>query len=585
MRFKRPNWAFSGWRRPAVLWWSAVATVVLAGFLVARGLEPAAVRATLFAARSDPLVGGAVLALYGGAFALRAGAWSRLVPELPFRHALAALHVSLAANHVLPFRLGEALRVTTAVQRTPVSFAAATASTVTLRSGDMLAVGALAAVLGPRVIGTVVGGRVWFLLGPAALLFVLGAVWLRRLGANRPRASLLLVGVVAAVAWVLESAVLWRAAGWAGLEVSFIEAVLVTAVTIAAQAVAIAPAGLGTYEAAATASLVLLGAGAAPALAAALVAHALKTAYALVTGTVATFWPAPGALGRLRLPRPPARRAGHEEGPGTQPACLTRSGRAHPALPGRSGRAHLALPGRSGRAHPASGPVVFFFPARDEEPSVADVVRRVPSTVLGRRVETMVVDDGSRDGTSAAAAGSGAAVISLGSPSGLGAAVRTGLREATARGAAAVAFCDADGEYRPEELERVVAPILAGTADYVVGTRRPSRRSREVAMRPHRRAGNVFLSWVLSFIARTPIGDGQSGYRALSAAAAGDANIVHDFNYAQVLTLDLLAKGYRYAEVPISYRYRATGRSFVRLAAYLGAVAPAVHRELNDVPP
>jgi hypothetical protein len=103
-------------------------------------------------------------------------------------------------------------------------------------------------------------------------------------------------------------------------------------------------------------------------------------------------------------------------------------------------------------------------------------------------------------------------------------------------------------------------------------------------MRPDRRAGNVVLTRVLSFIARTPITDGQSGYRALSAAAARDAEIVHDFNYAQVLTLDLLAKGYRYAEVPISYRRRATGRSFVRLAAYLRAVAPAVHREINDVP-
>jgi hypothetical protein len=82
-------------------------------------------------------------------------------------------------------------------------------------------------------------------------------------------------------------------------------------------------------------------------------------------------------------------------------------------------------------------------------------------------------------------------------------------------------------------------------------------------------------------VARRPIGDGQSGYRALSAAAARDAEIVHDFNYAQVLTLDLLAKGYAYAEVPISYRFRRHGRSFVRLGPYLRQVVPAVYRELN----
>jgi hypothetical protein len=58
--------------------------------------------------------------------------------------------------------------------------------------------------------------------------------------------------------------------------------------------------------------------------------------------------------------------------------------------------------------------------------------------------------------------------------------------------------------------------------------------------------------------------------------------IGHDYNYAQVLTLDLLAKGYRYQEVPITYRYRTTGRSFVRPLHYLRRVIPAVWRELNS---
>jgi uncharacterized membrane protein YbhN (UPF0104 family) len=556
--------------RGSVLWWAAVATLALSGVVVARALDPEVVAQTLVAARADPWGAVVAVVLYVCAFAARAGVWSLLVPELAFPHALAALHVSLGANHVLPFRLGEALRITTVVRRTRVTFGAATASTVALRAGDMVAVVGLATLFGPRVVGDVVGARMWLLLGPALALFVAGVLWLGRVDRSaqpRARGSLALVGVAAAVAWVLESAVLWHAARWAGLEVSFLEAVLVTAVTIAAQAVAIAPAGLGTYEAAATATLVSLGAEAAPALAAALTAHALKTAYALLTGAAALFWPAPGVLGRLRLAR--------------ASACAVGSGNG------------------TGNAR-ASGPVVLFLPARDEEPAVAGVVERVPATVLGRRVVTVVVDDGSGDGTAAAAAAAGAEVVSLPHAPGLGAAVRTGLQEATARGAAAVAFCDADGEYAPEELERLVGPVLGGTADYVVGTRfgrygrrwrddnsppSPRRlRNQEATMLAHRRAGNLLLTRLLSFIARTPISDGQSGFRALSAAAARDAEIVHDFNYAQVLTLDLVAKGYRYAEVPISYRHRTTGRSFVRLAAYLGAVAPAVHREVNDLP-
>jgi hypothetical protein len=57
--------------------------------------------------------------------------------------------------------------------------------------------------------------------------------------------------------------------------------------------------------------------------------------------------------------------------------------------------------------------------------------------------------------------------------------------------------------------------------------------------------------------------------------------VIHDYNYAQVLTLDLLGKGFRYGEVPISYAFRTSGTSFIRLGAYLRRVLPAVHRELN----
>ena len=131
-----------------------------------------------------------------------------------------------------------------------------------------------------------------------------------------------------------------------------------------------------------------------------------------------------------------------------------------------------------------------------------------------------------------------------------------------------MAFCDADGEYDPDELERLVAPILAGDADYVVGSRfaglpRPHAPP-PLGRQPGADAGGCAGSPGAASASRG-LTDGQSGYRALSPAAAADAEVIHDFNYAQVLTFDLLAKGHRYAEVPISYRFRTTGRSFVRL--------------------
>jgi glycosyltransferase involved in cell wall biosynthesis len=226
-------------------------------------------------------------------------------------------------------------------------------------------------------------------------------------------------------------------------------------------------------------------------------------------------------------------------------------------------------------------PVVMLLPAHNEAATVADVVRRAPATVAGHPVLVLVVDDGSTDATAAEAVAAGAVVHSLGLNRGLGAAVRTGLELAVDQGAAAVAFLDADGEYAPEELANLVGPILDGEADYVVGSRFAGLPR---AMRPHRWLGNqVLTAWVRLLVRRwgvRGVSDYQSGYRALSPAAAAAAEIVHDFNYAQVLTLDLLGKGFRYAEVPISYRFRRHGRSFVRLVPYLRQVVPAVRMEL-----
>jgi glycosyltransferase involved in cell wall biosynthesis len=227
----------------------------------------------------------------------------------------------------------------------------------------------------------------------------------------------------------------------------------------------------------------------------------------------------------------------------------------------------------------------MVLPAHDEEATVGDVVRRAPRQVWGHPVEVVVVDDGSTDRTAALAQDAGATVHSLDRHHGLGAAVRSGLAWGVDRRAAAVAFLDADGEYAPEELADVVAPIVAARADYVIGSRFAGLPRN---MRPQRWFGNRILTLGMRLLVRRwgvrGLSDGQSGYRALSPAAAAHAEIVHDFNYAQVLTLDLVAKGYRYAEVPISYNFRRHGRSFVRLGPYLRRVVPAVWRELRTTP-
>ena len=520
-----------------------MAFVTLAAVLViVRTVDSVALVRALRELVERPVLTIAALGAFAGAFLIRALVWRRVLPGLTLGHAWAAIHAALLGNHVLPFRLGEPLRVVSVVKRARIPAAEASASTVTLRAADLLAVIGLAWVLGARNIALLSSPVVGGIVAVVCVVGLLGLVWILRLrNADRVRRPGIVELLGTLAAWVAESGLVLVVARSAGLDLSVTDAVLVTSVSVAAQVVAVAPGGFGTYEAAAVAAYVFLGHDAGVALAAALAAHALKTAYSLAVGLPALFRPSPGLLGRFRVPA---------------------QARIAPAGSGAS----------------CNGAIVLFMPAYNEEEAVGSVVARVPKHLGDHPVVTMVIDDGSSDSTAERAREAGAVVVSTAANRGLGAAVRTGLIRALTLDPAAVVFCDADGEYSPEEMGRLVAPILAGRADYVVG----SRFAGDIEhMLPHRRLGNLVLTRILAFVARTRITDGQSGYRAFSPAAAADAEIIHDFNYAQVITLDLISKGYRYQEVPISYHFRTTGTSFVTLGRYLREVVPAVHRQLN----
>jgi glycosyltransferase involved in cell wall biosynthesis len=194
-------------------------------------------------------------------------------------------------------------------------------------------------------------------------------------------------------------------------------------------------------------------------------------------------------------------------------------------------------------------------------------------------VEIMVVNDGSADGTVAAAKWAGAEhIVTFPLNRGLGAAVRQGLQEARQRGADYAVMIDADDEYPPEQIPELLAPILSGEADYTMG----SRFLGEIrGMRLHRRLGNYCFTLLQSVLLGRWIYDGQSGMRAFSRQAMEHAEVIHDYNYAQVLTLNLLRKGFRMREVPIRYQVRTKGQSFIKFGAYMSKVLPAIVKEMS----
>src|SRR5206468_4420126 len=138
------------------------------------------------------------------------------------------------------------------------------------------------------------------------------------------------------------------------------------------------------------------------------------------------------------------------------------------------------------------------------------VVAEIPGEAAGLPTEVIVVVDGASDTTAAEAARAGALVCDVRVNRGQGAALRLGYWLARARGAEVIATIDADGQYEPEELGRVVEPILAGRADFVSGSR---RLGAELTTDPVRRLGGLVFGGLFSLMVRHRITDPACGLR------------------------------------------------------------------------
>lgn len=201
-------------------------------------------------------------------------------------------------------------------------------------------------------------------------------------------------------------------------------------------------------------------------------------------------------------------------------------------------------------------PVAVVIAAYNEEPTVVSVIEDVPSALAGLRSEVIVVNDGSADATAELASGAGALVCDLPTNVGHGAALKLGYWLARARGAQVIATIDADAQYLPQELERVVEPIVAGRADFVNGSR---RLGTELTTDPMRHAGVIFFGALMSLLIRQRITDPASGIRGFRVEVPATVTL----NQTQYQTSELLIgtamAGFRIVEVPTTMRDRPVG--------------------------
>jgi glycosyltransferase involved in cell wall biosynthesis len=205
---------------------------------------------------------------------------------------------------------------------------------------------------------------------------------------------------------------------------------------------------------------------------------------------------------------------------------------------------------------PAASPLLtVIVPACDEEATIEEVLRRVEALPL--RTETLVVDDGSRDATAAVVAHAsangldGVRLLRHGTNRGKGAAVRTGLAAATGD---VVIIQDADLEYDPKDIPRLIEPIIDGHADAVFGTRLRGGQPQRAHMFWHY-AGNRLLSLLTNVLYNTTISDMEVGYKAFRGDLVRSLSLISDdFRIEPELTAKVLRHGgVRLYEVPISY--------------------------------
>ena len=174
-------------------------------------------------------------------------------------------------------------------------------------------------------------------------------------------------------------------------------------------------------------------------------------------------------------------------------------------------------------------------------------------SAAGLKTEVIVVVDGARDATAARAAGAGALVCDVPVNRGQGAALRLGYWLARARRAQVIATIDADGQYEPEEIARVVQPILDGQADFVSGSR---RLGAELTTDKVRHLGVLVFGALISVLVRHRITDPACGIRAMRSEVTGAVTLEQPQYQASELMISAALHGFRLAEVPTTMRDR-----------------------------
>ncbi len=204
----------------------------------------------------------------------------------------------------------------------------------------------------------------------------------------------------------------------------------------------------------------------------------------------------------------------------------------------------------------------IVIPLYNEEKSIKDVIDRIPNHHL---YEIIIVDDGSTDNSVERIKeleNREIRIIQHEKNRGYGASILTGFENAVGD---IIVTMDSDGQHNPEEISKLIRPIINNQADFVVGSRYLGSSNYKVPL--HTRVGENIISLCLWFLYRQKVGNNQSGFRAFNSKYVKIFKNIRDtkFGLCTQMIYKAAEHGLRVSEIPIKMNVRQYGNSRVYL--------------------
>src|SRR3989338_5906351 len=204
-------------------------------------------------------------------------------------------------------------------------------------------------------------------------------------------------------------------------------------------------------------------------------------------------------------------------------------------------------------------PITIVIPAFNEAENLKEILLRIPKEIYGIEVGTIVIDDGSDDATSYIASSmSNTLLIRTPINRGGGAALRLGYDFLKRTDCQICVTMDADYQHRPEEIEKLIIPILENKYDIVIGSRILGTWEKDNIMR---HIGVYFFGILMSLLLGKRVTDPSSGYRAFKIKKLNTLILQEDQYHTSELIIQSIKRGLKVGEIPITIMKRKYGKS------------------------